>query len=216
MAGAPAVGFLIWSVVSGQWAVGRKPTTPLIVAALTQRDGKRTIVGMALESDSESLPDDADEDQALLNARVLKFLDMFDDVMAAIHGLKGPQEIRQAKVWVLEIVDQLADILEPGIDADSEHLVDAEAPAPVDGPDPAGLPGDIDEMADIFEDDALDAKVDRYLADLAEDVQALPEDHPMRFICKMLQRGSSLLHKARDVKKARDEFQAGLGLPPVP
>jgi hypothetical protein len=63
------------------------------VVKLTQRDGKRTIFGMALEPDPESLPDDPDEDvgedQALLTERMHIFLDAFNDVMVAIHALKG-------------------------------------------------------------------------------------------------------------------------------
>jgi hypothetical protein len=117
-------------------------------------------------------------------------------------------------------------MLEPGIDVDvdseqqldaaAEHLPDAEGLAPVDGPGPAGLPGDDCGTTDIFDDEAVNAKLDRFLAELAEGVQALREDHPMRVFCKMLHRGRDGFRKARAVKKASDEFRTDLGLPDLP
>ncbi|HEY2252711.1 MAG TPA: hypothetical protein VGH74_16670 [Planctomycetaceae bacterium] len=173
---------------------------------------------MPLEPEPDSQPDDADhadDGQELLSARVCTLLHSFDEVMKAIYGLKQPEKISEAKEWVLEIVDELAEILEPNIDADDEDLIVPEEVAALDGPEPALLPAADFGMAKILNAAAADAKIDRFLAELEVGAKGLPEDNPVRLIWKILLRGRDLYQKARDVKQARDEFQAGLGLPPA-
>jgi hypothetical protein len=179
---------------------------------------------MDLEHKPEWRPDDDDdkivsEEQALLTERMLKLIDSFSQVMAAVHALK-PSEIGEAKGLVLGIVDEFADMLEPGIydddsdsDSDSEDLFDAEDLGPLDGPGSDDFSDDCD-LDDILDDKEAVAEVDKFLTELMAGVQSLPEDHPLRSICNLLDEGRSKFYKARDLKNAADEFRADLGLPP--